>query len=286
MMTYQLEAIGKEYTKLAAFRAINALDKVGTEIANHKLESGFEHVRVGIVDSIKVLCLKSIEQGLYAGNAVRALESIGLVTTEKHFLRATDSVVGALKSIETKANELKDNRTSIETAISLGNILSSCDSNEGALEEYDKAIYIDPKNFRAWVGKGDTLMKIHRYEDALGAYERLFDHHPTTTGWRKKEMALRALGRDSEADAALINLKELENKQALSGKFMDFIGNAQAAILWDQLDEANKFYDKALEISPKNGNVWYYKGEVLSRIGRNTEADYAFAKAKELGYRG
>ena len=43
---------------------------------------------------------------------------------------------------------------------------------------------------------------------------------------------------------------------------MDFIGNAQAAILMGQFDEANKFYDEALEINPKSGNVWYYKGEL------------------------
>lgn len=286
MLTMELEEIGLQDTKHAAFRAINALEKIGVEIANHKIDSGSEHIRVGIVESIKSLCLKSIEQGLHVGNAVRALKEIGLKTAEKHFLRAKDSVVDALRIIEMKAIELKDNITSIETAISLGDILSSCDSNEEALQKYDEAIDMDSISFRAWEGKGDTLMKMGRYEDALSAYERLFEHGSTTTGWRKKESVLRALGRNLEADSAAANLKERENKLALSDKFMEFIGNAQAAILMDQFDDANKFYDKALEIRPKSGNVWYYKGEALSRIGRNNEADYAFAKASEMGYKG
>ena len=83
-------------------------------------------------------------------------------TAEKHFLKATDSVVAALRTIETKADELMDKRTAIDTAISLGYVLSSCDLNEDALTEYDKAIYIESKNFRAWDSKGDTLMKMAR----------------------------------------------------------------------------------------------------------------------------
>lgn len=284
--TMALEAIGLQYTKPAAFRAINALEKIGVEIASHKLESGFEHYRVMIVKSIKVLCLKSVEQGFYVGNAVRALEAIGLKTAEKRFKEATDSVVDALKIIETKADEVKNERTMIETAISLGNVLSACDSNEEAIQEYDKAIDIDSKNFGAWSGKGDTLMKICRYEDALNAYEKLFERGQSTTGWHKKESALRALGRNLEAEAALANLKEWKNKVERSGRFLDLTGNAQAAILRSQFDEAVKLYNEALEIRPKSAHVWYYKGEVLSKIGRSAEADLAFAKAKELGYTG
>ena len=32
--------------------------------------------------------------------------------------------------------------------------------------------------------------------------------------------------------------------------------------------------------------VWNLKGDALKALGRNSEADVAFAKAKELGYQG
>jgi tetratricopeptide (TPR) repeat protein len=286
MTTMALETIGLQYTKQAGFRAINGLDKIGVEIANHKLDSGFEHYRVGIVESIKAICLKSIEQGLYVGNAIRALEAIGLKTAEKAFNEATDRVVDVLKIIETRSDEVKNERTMIETAISLGNVLSACDSNEEAIQEYNKAIDVDSKSFRAWSGKGDTLMKMGRYEDALNVYEKLLELGPATIGWYKKESALRSLGRNLEADAALATLNEWKNKAEHSNKFFDLTGNAQAAILMSQFEDAVKLYDEALEIRPKSARVWYYKGEVLCKIGRNAEADYAFAKAKELGYTG
>ena len=286
MLGTVLEAIGLQYTKRAAFRAVNALDKIGVEVANHKLESGFEHYRVGIINSIKAICLKSIEQGLYVGNAVRALEAIGLKTAEKGFKRSTDSVIDALKIIETNAEEVKNERTMIETAIALGNVLSAFGSNEEATREYDKAIDKDSKSFGAWMGKGNTLMKMDRCEDALEAYEKSIEISPTVSGWRKKESALRALGRSIEADAALANLKERENREARSCKFSELMGDAQAARLMHECDEAIRLYEEAIEISPKSAYAWYYKGEVLSKIGRNAEADYAFARAKELGYMG
>jgi tetratricopeptide (TPR) repeat protein len=42
--------------------------------------------------------------------------------------------------------------------------------------------------------------------------------------------------------------------------------------------------DKAITIHPQYANAWNKKGEALKSIGRSTEADAAFAKAKELGY--
>ncbi|MHB8117893.1 MAG: tetratricopeptide repeat protein [Methanothrix sp.] len=289
MLTMVLEAIGLQYTKQAGFRAINALDDIGAEVANHKLDSGFEHYRVGIIESIKAICLKSIEEGLYVGNAVRGLEKIGLKTAEKHFNEATNSVVNALKIIEAKADEMKNERTMLESAISLGNVLSYSCSTEEAIQEYDKVIDRDSKNFEAWRRKGDTLMKMDRYEDALKAYEKLIELGSTVLfgemiGWYKKESALRVLGRILEADAALANFKEWENRVARSNKFSELVGDAQAAEFMHQFDEAIKLYVQAIEISPKSAYAWYYKGEVLSKIGRNAEADYAFSKAKELGY--
>jgi hypothetical protein len=41
-------------------------------------------------------------------------------------------------------------------------------------------------------------------------------------------------------------------------------------------------YDKAIEINPQDANAWYNKGITLKTLGRTTEADAAFAKAKDL----
>ena len=44
--------------------------------------------------------------------------------------------------------------------------------------------------------------------------------------------------------------------------------------------------EKAIELDPKNAFAWVNKDFALKALGRTTEANAAFAKAKELGYKG
>jgi Flp pilus assembly protein TadD len=51
-------------------------------------------------------------------------------------------------------------------------------------------------------------------------------------------------------------------------------------------EEALVAYNETLRLGwqAKNAEIWQEKGEVLKALGRQGEADAAFAKAKELGY--
>jgi Flp pilus assembly protein TadD len=51
-------------------------------------------------------------------------------------------------------------------------------------------------------------------------------------------------------------------------------------------NDAIEAFDRALQINPKDSLTWQNKGHNLKALGRNTDADAAFAKAKELGYQG
>jgi len=42
---------------------------------------------------------------------------------------------------------------------------------EQAIEEYDKALTLDPSNFAAWNGKGKSLSQLGRYKDAVECYD-------------------------------------------------------------------------------------------------------------------
>jgi Flp pilus assembly protein TadD len=44
--------------------------------------------------------------------------------------------------------------------------------------------------------------------------------------------------------------------------------------------------EKAIQLQPNMGLLWWGKGTVLKSLGRTSEADMAFAKAKDLGYTG
>jgi Flp pilus assembly protein TadD len=51
-------------------------------------------------------------------------------------------------------------------------------------------------------------------------------------------------------------------------------------------EEAIGAFNRAIDINPKYVEAWYNKGVALEKLGRNDEANVAFAKAKELGYMG
>ena len=54
----------------------------------------------------------------------------------------------------------------------------------------------------------------------------------------------------------------------------------------DKYDEAIKAFDEAIKLDPKLAMAGNNKGTALKLLGRTTEANVAFTKAKELGYSG
>jgi tetratricopeptide (TPR) repeat protein len=75
------------------------------------------------------------------------------------------------------------------------------------------------------------------------------------------------------------------------------ISEVHSAVAWNRIgnalnhlgkyEEAIKAYDKAIELEPSEAILdWQNKGYSLKALGRDTEAEIAFAKARELGDQG
>jgi tetratricopeptide (TPR) repeat protein len=81
---------------------------------------------------------------------------------------------------------------------------------EEAIEAFDRSIDASPPSFAissasyfAWVGKGDTLLKLGRNEEALEAYRQAVEIFPLNgDAWHGKGEALQALGKRIEGDWA------------------------------------------------------------------------------------
>ncbi len=117
-----------------------------------------------------------------------------------------------------------------------------------AIKAYDRAIVIDPNFAWPWNNKGVALYNKGKYDEAIKAYDKAIEIDPKyTDAWNNKGLAL-------------------YNK----GKY----------------DEAIKAYDKAIETDPNYAYAWNNKGSALKALKRTKEAKAAFARAKELGYKG
>ncbi len=184
-----------------------------------------------------------------------------------------------------------------EAWILKGSVLDTrLNRSEEALFAYDKAIELDGANAEdneslcnAWSGRGTALAKLGRYNESFEAFDKAIELNPQAAAfvWLSKGDVLNQSGRYEEAAFAYDKAVEQNSNstKALTSHAYGSKGDALSA--WGKYDEAVVAYDKAIEqypLEPMGAQTWYRKGIALKALSRNSEADAAFAKAKELGY--
>lgn len=79
-----------------------------------------------------------------------------------------------------------------------------------AIQCYDEAIRIDPQEGEIWLNKGNVYMDQGNYDEAIQCYEEAIRIDPQEAiYWKNKGEALQILGRNTEANEALIKSGEL-----------------------------------------------------------------------------
>ena len=98
----------------------------------------------------------------------------------------------------------------VEALLTKGNILLNLGKSDEAIAAVDKAIQLDPTNFRAWEEMALVYHVLGKYNESLTAYEKLTKINPENAlVWKGKGDALKMLGRQAEANAAFAKAKEL-----------------------------------------------------------------------------
>ena len=149
-----------------------------------------------------------------------------------------------------------------------------------AIENYDKAIELNPNYEEAWYNKGWRLGKLERYEEAVACYDKVIELNPNDEeAWFNKGNEFGELERHEEAVACYDKAIELNpnDEEAWFDKGFD-LGKLE------RHEEAIECYDKAIELNPNYKEAWFNKGVMLEKLGRKDEAEQCFQKAKELGY--
>lgn len=169
--------------------------------------------------------------------------------------------------------------------------------------------------------KGNTLSKLGRYNESIEAYNRAIELYNSrgikaANAWNNKARIFNKQGKyndsKSATDKTIALIPDYANRIIKSSQFCLEHGRYDDAILYaDDAIRINPYnatfwnykgvayfrkreynvsiqnYDRALELDPQNAIFWNNKGIALKESGRRTnEANEAFAKAKELGYKG
>lgn len=181
-----------------------------------------------------------------------------------------------------------------------------------ALQAYEEALRMEPRNFYAWNGKGTTLYNQGNYKKALEAYQRATDIDPgNAIVWVSAGLVLNRLQRyqqalmhferalsidphyvpawNGKADAQLdMNMPEAaiaSYEQALiydpkSFQSWNGLGNARSCL--HDFQGAVEAYTNALRENPRSAVAWCNKAEALIRLGHNRAALDALNEATEM----
>jgi tetratricopeptide (TPR) repeat protein len=158
---------------------------------------------------------------------------------------------------------------------------------ETSLNYYDEVLEIDQEDAGAWFNKSVLLRWLGRTGEALDAADRAVELNSENIDlrWQRAEL-LSMLERYNESDQVFdetIEMIPANSSRRLAEvwtfKGLNFIGQKNN-------EEALKAFEMVTELDPQEPAGWLYKGDVLKALGRQAEADEAYAKAEDMGYRG
>lgn len=241
--------------------------------------------------------LQAYDKALYINSGLQSAQSGRGAALEKLGRRneSAKSYEITLMNLDMDIQAANSSQVLSEVWYKKGSILQA----QGMYEEAQKALHnatnADPKNVMAWVTKGDVFRWQAKYDDSLQAYEKAIENLPSNSTWQlsdawsSKGDVLEEAGRTDEAISAFDKAILIDSQNNYPWLAKGDIFNQTG-----KQEEAVKAYDKAIQIAQSSpsflakqvlAKAWYNKGQALKALDRKSEADAAFAKAKELEYR-
>ena len=152
------------------------------------------------------------------------------------------------------------------------------ESPEDAEAAYARCLKFNPRNIGCWLNRGNTLLSLGKYKEALLCYDRAIairDDLPTA--WNNRGIALKHLGRYEDA------LRSYNMALKLDGNFKDAYLNK--AILYFDLkryEEAHNFAKRVLEIDDKSIPALLLLARVHIKRNMENEAKEILSKVLSL----
>jgi predicted O-linked N-acetylglucosamine transferase (SPINDLY family) len=139
----------------------------------------------------------------------------------------------------------------------------------------DKSLKVSPGQPATWHNRGNALMDVERFGDALASFDQALALRPDyAEAWFSRGNALQGLERCDEAVASYDKALAIEPGYA-EGLFR----RGDALIHLHRHDEALASYDKGLSLDPGHAEALSNRGVVLVRLGRLDEALASFDRA-------
>jgi tetratricopeptide (TPR) repeat protein len=207
------------------------------------------------------------------------------------------------KAIRTYNEILRRNLTNVDVWIRKAICLYKMRKFVQSIECTDKILSIDKKNYMAWFFKGNALMDLKKYDEALICYTYALNLAPVSEkakilhnkilsekhcnsdndDFRTVKSNIKK-GRDllfkKDYNNALIEFKKVLMKDACNIEALFGAGYCLNEL--GKYNDAIGYWDKYLKLNPKDSNGWFNKGTALYHLRDHSNAYYCFKKVIEL----
>lgn len=193
-----------------------------------------------------------------------------------------DALYGQGKYDETHDEAIRLDPDLAESWNNKGNAHYSKGKYDEAVKAYDESIRLDPNYASAWYNKGGALYAQSKYDEAIKAYGEAIRQDPNLAeAWNNKGNTHYCQRKYNEA------IKAYDESIRLNPDYASAWNNKGNALYSQgEYDEAIKAYDEAIRLDPNLAVAWNNKGVSLDILGKTTQSNAAFAKARELGQKG
>ena len=149
---------------------------------------------------------------------------------------------------------------------------------EEAIEEYSKAIELDPNDAIHFRSRGNSKYFLSRYEEAIEDYNRAIELDPNDAiQFRSRGLSKHNLGRYEEAIEDYNKAIELKPNDAIA---FNNRGNSKHSL--GRYEEAIENYNRAIELDPNFASAFRNRGNSKHSVGKYEEAIEDHNKAIEL----
>lgn len=144
-----------------------------------------------------------------------------------------------------------------------------------ALEAFEIALEIQPKNHFAWWYKGSSLYMLEQFDEALEAFNEAIKQNPIDySSWINKGWTLYKLRIMDESLGAFIQAKDIKSNEPDLWLYLGFL-----LIIAGNYEETISHLNKAIKFDPKDGFALAFKAFVLKEQGHLEEAQTTWKRA-------
>jgi tetratricopeptide (TPR) repeat protein len=174
-----------------------------------------------------------------------------------------------------------------------------------AIECFDQALELNPRDTNPWIGKGAALAGQMKFDDALDCIDKAISINPDDgRAWHAKATTLLFANRIIESDACLkksaalgyaeaieaLGQEQVKGEQqapskkttAQSEKVKELTAQGISYTQQKEYDEAVTCFDQALKLDPENIGILILKGKVLADQYKPESASQTFDEAISL----